>query len=495
MEHWCHGLVLQAVVGARESNALYFHAYHGLAYQAVAPGPGTPAPESLDFPAHSIMLTAMNRRSLLRIVAAGTMAGMAMGVSSVKGDSPAPAPAAGAISVSKRIEPDQLPSVKDLPDPFTFADGTRMKSKEDWPRRQGELKELIQTYEYGHLPPVPPAGQVKVVEDPNYAFPMRDGSNKDNKKPAEIAAEKVDYPEGTKVTKYLLTVGPDGDKSKQVSFHFVITVPPGKGPLPVIIRGDLCWGPVKAEIAGDVAKRGYILAQFDRTEIVPDKKGERNVLAYLVYPDGDFSATAAWAWGYHRVIDYLVTRPDVAKDKIVVTGHSRGGKTAILAGLMDDRVALTVPNNSGCGGAGCYRYQPKDSEDIGKITKSFPYWFQPDFPKFIDKTDRLPIDQHSVKAAIAPRALLTNEALGDRWANPEGSQITFSAAKEVYDWLGVGDQIAIHFREGKHEQNQDDWNTLMDFADQLFFKKAGKTKFNNLAFPNAPRPWSWTAPK
>jgi dienelactone hydrolase len=368
-----------------------------------------------------------------------------------------------------------------------------VRSKQDWARRRAELKELIQTYEYGHLPPVPPAGQVRVVEETSYAPPKRSGSNADTK-PAAPAEEKPDYPPGTKVNSYRLTVGPEGEKAKQVSYHLMVTVPSGNGPFPAIVRGDLCWGPVKPEIAADVAKRGYLLAQFDRTEIVPDKKGERNVGAYLVYPEQDFSATAAWAWGYHRVIDYLQTRDDVAKDKIVVTGHSRGGKTALLAGLMDDRIALTVPNNSGCGGAGCYRFQADKSEAIENITKSFPYWFQPEFTKFIGKVDRLPIDQHSVKAAIAPRALLSNEALGDLWANPEGTQVTHAAAKVVYDWLGAGDKIAIHYREGKHEQNLQDWRTLMDFADQLFFGKQVQTTFNNLAFPNAPRPWSWTAP-
>ena len=80
-------------------------------------------------------------------------------------------------------------------------------------------------------------------------------------------------------------------------------------------------------------------------------------------------------------------------------------------------------------------------------------------------------------------------------ANPEGSQMTYSAAKEVYDWLGAGDKIAIHYREGKHEQNREDWNTLMDFADQLFFKKQGKTEFNKMPFPKAEKIWSWSAPK
>jgi hypothetical protein len=154
---------------------------------------------------------------------------------------------------------------------------------------------------------------------------------------------------------------------------------------------------------------------------------------------------------------------------------------------LDDRIALTVPNNSGSGGAGCYRHQAPGSETIADITKKFPYWFQPKFPEFIGKVDRLPFDQHAVKAAIAPRALLSTEALGDLWANPEGTQVTHAAAKAVYDSLDAGDRIAIYYREGKHEQNLSDWQTLMDFADRLFFGKRVERKFNNHAFPDAPR--------
>lgn len=424
----------------------------------------------------------MNRRTLLALLAVSSLSASSL---LAKEDESKVAP----ISITTRTPVDQLPSDRELPDPFRFVDGSRVKTPEDWPRRRDELKKLIQTYQYGTLPP---AGPVRVKEDAAYQAPKRSGSNAD-KPPVEN--ETIDYPEGTKVTSYLLTVGPENEPAKQVSYHLMVTVPPGKGPFPVVVRGDLCWGRPKPLIAAEIARRGYILADFDRNEIVPDKKGERNVGAYLVYPEYDFSAVAIWAWGYHRVIDHLMTRDDVDKQKIVVTGHSRGGKTALVAGLMDDRIALTVPNNSGCGGAGCYRYQAPKSEAIENITKNFPYWFQPQFTDFIGKVDRMPFDQHSVKAAIAPRALLTCEALGDLWANPEGTQVTHTAAKEVYDFLGAGDKIAIYFRDGKHEQNLSDWQTLMDFGDQLFTGKKSQRTFNNLAFPEAPKPWSWTAPK
>jgi len=238
---------------------------------------------------------------------------------------------------------------------------------------------------------------------------------------------------------------------------------------------------------GAEVKTGDMLAEFDRTDLANDKKNVPYALN-LAYPDYDPSALTAWAWGFHRVVDYLQTLPSVDKSHIAATGHSRGGKAVLLAGALDERIALTNPNDSGCGGAGCYRYQAEKSEDIAAITKSFPFWFVPRFQEFIGQVDKLPFDQHSVKALVAPRALLSTEALGDLWANPSGTQRTHLAAKQVYDFLGAPDKTAIFFREGKHEHNADDWNVLLDFADKTFFNKAVERKFDNLAFPVAAAP-------
>jgi hypothetical protein len=103
------------------------------------------------------------------------------------------------------------------------------------------------------------------------------------------------------------------------------------------------------------------------------------------------------------------------------------------------------------------------------------------------------VDQHMVKALVAPRALLSTEALGDLWANPKGTQISHLAAKEVYDFLGAGDHLAIHFREGGHEQNLNDWKTLLDFADKQFAGKTSDRPFNKLAFP-VEKPYDWKKP-
>src|SRR5262249_28075764 len=159
-------------------------------------------------------------------------------------------------------------------------------------------------------------------------------------------------------------------------------------------------------------------------------------------------------------------------------GHSRGGKATLLAGATDTRIALTAPNNSGCGGAGCYRFQGEKSEDIAAILKNFPFWFQPHFAEFIGHEDRLPFDQHTLKALVAPRALLSTEALGDLWANPSGTQQTYLAAREVFAFLGASEHIGIVFRPGGHEHNAEDWTTLLDFADRQLLGKSSTRLFD-----------------
>lgn len=360
---------------------------------------------------------------------------------------------------------DKLPAIAELPDPFLRADGQRIRTKEEWKQHRKELLNRVLHYEYGPLPPVP------------------------DKVTAKELSSKTLEATGATEKEVLLSMGPDN----AVQTHIILTVPAGKGPFPAIIRGDLGWGRVAPGIVEAIRKRGYILADFSRVEIAPDSAEKKGV--YAAYPDYDGGRLAAWAWGFHRVVDYLSTLDVVDKKHIAVTGHSRGGKTALLAGATDERIALTVPNNSGCGGMGCYRLQADKSEDIAAITKTFPFWFHPRFKEFIGKVDRLPFDQHTVKALVAPRALLSTEALGDVWANPKGTQQSQMAAKEVFHFLGAGERIGIVFRPGKHEQNADDWTVLLDFADKQFFGKKVDRRFDVPAFPDAEKGYAWKTPK
>lgn len=227
-------------------------------------------------------------------------------------------------------------------------DGTRLETKADWATRREEIKAMILYYQYSHMPPAPK----NIV--------------------AKELSSAVTYNGSATKKHILLSMGPE----RQVKINVGIIIPKGKGPFPVILKNDRCI--LNVPIAEEIVNRGYIVADYVRTNLDPDNKDTVGP-AQSAYPDYDWATLAVWAWGGMRVIDYLVTLDIVDKERIAFTGHSRGGKTALLAGALDERIALVVPNGSGCGGAGCYRIQAEKSETLDDITKPsrFAYWFHP----------------------------------------------------------------------------------------------------------------------
>jgi hypothetical protein len=363
---------------------------------------------------------------------------------------------------------DELPDIRKLPDPFLMNNGKRVKSRADWTKRRKEIKAMMLYYQYGRMPPAPKNVTAKV-----------------------LSSEAV-YEGGATKKHLLLSMGP----GRKIKVNVGIIIPKGRGPFPVILKNDSDI--FKVPIAEEIVKRGYIVADYNRTDLDPDRKATVGP-AQSAYPDYDWATLAVWAWGGMRVIDYLLTLDVVDRKRIAFTGHSRGGKTALLTGALDDRIALVAPNGSGCGGAGCYRFEGEKSESLEQITnpRRFSYWFHPRFRDFAGKETRLPFDQHFLKALVAPRALISVDALGDLWANPYGTRQSHRGAKPVFEFLGAGDKLGIYYRKGGHSQSKDDWRTLVDFADKIFFGKepAGGKRFDKLPFKNAPKPFSWSAPK
>jgi hypothetical protein len=234
------------------------------------------------------------------------------------------------------IDVDKLPVISELPDPFLKENGERIKSRSEWKAQRKALLEKVLRYEYGELPP-----------------------NPKNVVATEISSKPVD---GLKADEHFieLSMGPQ----RSIHTHITLTLPYGAGPFPTILCGDYIagsnsWKKVDPAIVAEIVKRGYALAEFDRAEMAPDSVARTGV--YAAYPNYAGGRLAVWAWGYHRVIDYLVTRNDIDAKKLIVSGHSRGGKAVLVAGATDERIAVTNPNNSGCGGAGCFRYQASKS--------------------------------------------------------------------------------------------------------------------------------------
>jgi endo-1,4-beta-xylanase len=378
---------------------------------------------------------------------------------------------------------DDLPQVKDLANPFIFADGSPVRTKEDWSKRRGEIKELFANYMYGHMPPRPAKMSVAKGER------VTDEVNK-----VIVQKLKVTMEQGGKTFEMEVTVALPSEAKEKVPVLVQASFGGGK-------KGDKqAAPPPPGQPFAQYTKRGYAVAQFVWNTVAADSPKGRSGGMYTLFGDDiDAGALMGWAWGISRVIDALQEAvPEVDITKVFITGHSRYGKATLVAGAFDERIALTVPSHSGTGGLPPYRFVAEftarhgKTETLQNVATSFPHWFRPDFNQFVGKVDRLPVDQHMLCALVAPRALMNTEGLKDIWINPEGAQVSYTAAKKVYEFLGAGDKISICYRDVGHVPSTPD---LLDFADYMFHGKALPSEFGKLPYKGLPSAFSWDRPK
>ncbi|MFW6303739.1 MAG: alpha/beta hydrolase family protein [Candidatus Sumerlaeota bacterium] len=326
---------------------------------------------------------------------------------------------------------------------LTFDDGQLVETSAQWAQRRREFLNAVVPLEYGGMPPEPESVRSEMLHQ------------------TRIRTMEGVYVQNLQVVCDLRKGEPP------FVFGLRLYVPPSESPRPVIIYGDGCWEYLTDPIRWSILSRGYALAVFNRVELAADAGDHgRNTGLHRHFPNLGFGALAAWAWGYHRCIDVLCARSELDADRIAITGHSRGGKTVLIAGATDGRIALTAANGSGTGGAALYKIRSDGAEplDSAKIQR-FGYWYGKELADYVDRVDDLPCDQHMLLAAIAPRGLLCTEAKGDLWANTLGTRECLRRVRSVYESLRASDQLGYHMRDGLHAHAPSDWQVFLDFAD------------------------------
>ncbi len=402
----------------------------------------------------------------------------------------------------------------ELPDPLVMFNGPAVTTKKQWvTERKPELKELFQHYMYGYFPAAPRIKSKVERVDKNFF----DGK-------ATLKLVTISFGPKETPPMNLLLVIPNNRKMSAPVFvgmnfsgnHALLS--DTRVPLPT------GWVPDKSVGATNNAAtetgrgtqidvwaieqsidRGYAVASFYCGDIQADKPDATTGVRSFFHAkkNGKFShqnsrlnsgadewgTIAAWAWGIQRAVDYLVTDKDLDKTKIAVVGHSRLGKTAILAGAFDERIALVIPLQAGTGGTSPSRSEmggmPDKVETVKRINEHFPHWFCDEFKKFNDQPEKLPFDQNCLIALCAPRPVLLAAATEDVWANPPGQFEMLKGADKVYRLFGteglgavkmpepdtlIDSTLGFYLRPGKHAMTKGDWKIFLDFADKHFGK-------------------------
>ena len=334
-----------------------------------------------------------------------------------------------------------------LPDPFKGLDGKRISTKDEWKCRREEIGAMYEKLMFGTKPRNP---------------------------------EKVEGSfSGGKLTIKVT------DKGKSGSFSVKINNAGTKDkPKPAVIGfsggmfGDACGSLGKSLDGLEVAQ---IL--FNPDDVAPESGGG---MFFQLYNGGNQGTIIAWTWGVSRIIDALESTPEAGIDvkHLAMTGCSRWGKGALAVGAFDERIALTIPQESGSGGASLWRVGAQVNKQKGKqfvqglsSAGSEGKWMTSSFKSYDGKENTLPFDQHMLVSMVAPRALLIIDNAGQEWLGEVPSNYCGQASKEVFDALGVSENYT-YSQEGGHGHCQlpnGQFDEVKDFINKFLLGKDAKT--------------------
>jgi pimeloyl-ACP methyl ester carboxylesterase len=323
---------------------------------------------------------------------------------------------------------DSMPSVPELPEPH-------LTTREAWPRERQRIRALFERWVYGKMPP-PPDDLRAVVTGTH-----QEGS-------VTVRDVRLEFGPGHRAT-----------------LRVQLMIPPGHGPFPVFLTNH----PRNRPWVATAVRRGYIGCIYFAADPIYGNSDDSDAFIE-VYPEHDFSCLGRWAWAAMRAVDYLYTLPEVDKAKIALSGHSRNGKQALLAAAFDERIAAVIPSSGNTGECNPWRYTSEMfvNESIEQITRNFPNWFHPRLRFFVGREHKLPVDQNSLMALVAPRGLFMYSAFAEEEGGPFGFEQAYRSVLKVYRFLGAEDKLWLNLRDGEHPTMAEDIELFVDFLDSVF---------------------------
>lgn len=376
-------------------------------------------------------------------------------------------------------EPSEYSATKDILDPFEFLDGSFVGSVTEWPRRAAEISAMYQHYMYGR---------------------WRDGSDE------EVSYEltKNDNGYALKINIKRISTGAETSVNATVLMPDESIKAPDGG-YPVIVG-------MHAGISEDVAnKNGYatITVDFFSYGVASDNTKHEGAF-YELYPYGtepeeQTGVLMAWGWGCSKIIDALEAGAgeelNISPVNTIVTGVSRWGKAAIVCGAFDHRFKMVAPSCSGAGGVALYRYKSEgktydfsskgadskytysQNEPLGSLQSTDERgWFNDMFLKF-KTADTLPMDQHMLCSLVAEKdryLFIIGSCIYEDWVNAPAMWYAYLGAKQVFDSLGLGDNIAINIHQQGHAVIPEDIEYITDYFDWHVYGKEPELDLDDL---------------
>ena len=325
-----------------------------------------------------------------------------------------PAPAFPSVSDAKALET--------LPNPFEFSNSNKQVKKfKDWEKRRAEIVRELQHYEIGEKPMV-------------------------DKKDIEATLE------GNTLTVKVTRNG------ETLTISAQITYPEGDGPFPLMIGASNNSLPRQFFSDRKIATMNFRESQVNSYSQMGgfggggQKKDRGDYEFDRLYPElVDNGAYSMWTWGVSRLIDGLEIVGAASKidmKHIGITGCSYAGKMALWSGAMDERIALTIAQEPGGGGAAAWRV----SQTLGKVENlgsTDEHWFMKSMWDWKDdNVSKLPYDHHELCALVCPRALLVLGNTDYEWLADEAGYVSCVAAREVWKKFGIEDRMGFSIQGG-----------------------------------------------